>query len=490
MEYRIGLIHGDGIGPEIVDEAKKVLDAVCEKYGHKFEYTNLLLGGASIDVHGVPLTDETIEEAKKCQGIGNYPFRKGSDGYHHIDEDIALLKELGIDIYRFSISWARLYPQGDELEPNKKGIAFYDRIFKEVHKAGMKIFLTMNHYAVPLYLVENYGGWTNRKLVTFYERFARTVFEHWGQYIDYFLPFNEINAGYFSPYNGVGLVKEKDKPYNQSLVFQSLHHQFIASAKTIKIARKLSPKSQSGCMVACFCYYPLTSSPEDNLKAVRDEEINQWFAVDILANGHYPSYMDRFFRENDIHLKMEEGDEALLKEYACDFVSFSYYSSSIATVQEDGQQTAGNLVVSTKNPYLKASEWGWQIDPIGLRISCVDLYDRYRKPLFIVENGLGAKDTVEEDGSINDDYRIDYLREHIRQMYKAIEEDGVELMGYTTWAPIDLLSNSTNQMSKRYGFIYVDVDDYGNGTYKRSKKKSYDWYKEVIATNGSSILDD
>lgn len=305
------------------------------------------------------LTQDIIDEAKKCEGIGHYPFRQGSDGYHHIDEDIALLKELGIDIYRFSISWARLYPHGDEETPNEEGIKFYDHIFKEVHKAGMKIFLTMNHYAVPLYLVEHYGGWTNRKLIEFYERFATVVFENWGEYIDYFLPFNEINAGYFSPYNGVGLVKEKDQPYNQTLVFQSLHHQFIASAKTIKIAKKLSPKSQSGCMVACFCYYPLTSTPEDNLKAVRDEEIHQWFAIDILANGHYPSYMDRFFRENDIHLTVTEEDSELLKKYTCDFVSFSYYSSSIATCKEDGQQTAGNLVVSTKNPHLKASDWGW-----------------------------------------------------------------------------------------------------------------------------------
>lgn len=425
------------------------------------------------------LTQDVIDEAKKCQGIGNYPFRKGSDGYHHIDEDIALLKELGIDIYRFSISWARLYPQGDELEPNKKGIAFYDHIFKEVHNAGMKIFLTMNHYAVPLYLVENYGGWTNRKLVTFYERFARTVFEHWGQYIDYFLPFNEINAGYFSPYNGVGLVKKKDKSYNQSLVFQSLHHQFIASAQTIKIARELSPKSQSGCMVACFCYYPLTSSPEDNLKAVRDEEIHQWFAVDILANGHYPSYMDRFFRENDIHLKMEEGDEALLKEYACDFVSFSYYSSSIATVQEDGQQTAGNLVVSTKNPYLKASEWGWQIDPIGLRIMLNKMYDRTQKPIFISENGLGARDQLNSDFSIHDPYRIDYLKQHFKQIEEAID-DGVDVIGYIMWGVIDIVSAGSCEMAKRYGVIYVDGDNLGNGTYKRYKKDSFKWYHNYI----------
>ncbi len=432
------------------------------------------------------LSQGVIDEAKKCEGVGRYPFRQGSDGYHHIEEDIQLLKELNIDIYRFSISWARLYPNGDEEMPNQEGIRFYDHIFKKVKAAGMKIFLTMNHYAVPLYLVEHYGGWTNRKLVTFYERFARTVFEHWGQYIDYFLPFNEINAGYFSPYNGVGLVKEKDKPYNQSLVFQSLHHQFIASAKTIKIARKLSSKSQSGCMVACFCYYPLTSSPEDNLKAVRDEEINQWFAVDVLANGHYPSYMNRFFRENDIHITMGDGDEELLKKYTCDFVSFSYYSSSIATCQEDGQQTAGNLVVSTKNPYLKASDWGWQIDPVGLRIMLNKMYDRTQKPIFISENGLGAHDVFELDGTIHDSYRIDYLKQHFEQIDEAID-DGVDVIGYIMWGIVDIVSGGSCEMEKRYGVVYVDADNLGNGTYKRYKKDSFEWYKRFIQEKHKSF---
>ena len=417
-------------------------------------------------------------DTQDCRPYLKRTFRQGSDGYHHIDEDIALLKELGIDIYRFSISWARLYPHGDEETPNEEGIKFYDHIFKEVHQAGMKIFLTMNHYAVPLFLVEHYGGWTNRKLIEFYERFATVVFENWGEYIDYFLPFNEINAGYFSPYNGVGLVKEKDQPYNQTLVFQSLHHQFVASAKTIKIAKKLSPKSQSGCMVACFCYYPLTSTPEDNLKAVRDEEIHQWFAVDILANGHYPSYMDRFFRENDIHLTITEEDKELLKKYSCDFVSFSYYSSSIATCKEDGQQTAGNLVVSTKNPHLKASDWGWQIDPVGLRIMLNKMYDRTQKPVFVCENGLGAHDIM-EDGFVHDPYRIEYLEQHFKQIDEAID-DGVDVIGYIMWGVIDIVSAGSCEMEKRYGVVYVDADNLGNGTYKRYKKDSFKWYHDFI----------
>ena len=433
------------------------------------------------------LTQDIIDEAKSCKEVGNYPFRQGSDGYHHIDEDIQLLKELGIDIYRFSISWARLYPHGDEEMPNEEGIRFYDHIFKKVHQAGMKIFLTMNHYAVPLYLVETYGGWTNNILVDFYLRFAKTVFEHWGEYIDYYLPFNEINAGYFSPYNGVGLVKEKDRPYDQSLVFQSLHHQFVASAKVIELGHKISSQSQSGCMVACFCYYPLTPRPEDNLKAVRDEQIHQWFAVDVLANGYYPSYMNRFFQENKINIIITEEERKLLRDNTCDFVSFSYYSSAVATVEESSEQTAGNLVVSTKNPYLKASDWGWQIDPTGLRLALNRLQERYNLPLFIVENGLGAIDKVEADGSINDDYRIDYLAKHIAAMKDAIEYDGVNLMGFTPWGCIDLVSAGTGEMRKRYGFIYVDKDDDGKGPLTRMKKKSFYWYQKVIKSNGESL---
>lgn len=425
------------------------------------------------------LTQSVIDQAKQVEGIGNYPFRMGSDGVNHIEEDIALLKELGIEIYRFSISWARLYPRGDEEQPNEEGIRFYDAIFEKVHQAGMKIFLTMTHYAVPLYLVEHYGGWTNRKLITFYLRFAKTVFEHWGKYVDYYLPFNEINAGYFSPYNGVALVKPENEPYDQSLVFQSLHHQFVASAQVIKLGHEMCPGSQFGCMVACFCYYPLTARPEDNLKAVRDEQIHQWFAVDILANGHYPSYMDRFFRENDIHIQMEPEDEQLLRDYTSDFVSFSYYSSSIATTQETGEQTAGNLVVSTKNPYLNASEWGWQIDPIGLRIMLNKMYDRTQKPVFISENGFGARDVLEVDGSIHDPYRIEYLKQHFEQIEQAID-DGVDVLGYIMWGVIDIVSAGSCEMEKRYGVVYVDADNNGNGTYKRYKKDSFDWYKQFI----------
>ena len=278
------------------------------------------------------LTQRIIDESK-TDTSKFYPFRKGSDGFHRTKEDIALLEELGIDIYRLSISWARLYPRGDEEIPNPEGIRYYDEVFSEVHKRGMKVFLTMNHYAVPLYLVEHYGGWTNRKLIDFYVRFAKTVFEHWGEYIDYYLPFNEINAGYFSPYNGVGLVKKEDEPYDQSLVFQSLHHQFVASARVIELGHQMV-RGKFGCMVACFCYYPYSCDPKDNMKLVTDENTNTWFCADVLTRGYYPNYMTRFFEERNISFEVTEEDERLLRENTADFVSFSYYQSSVTSCEE------------------------------------------------------------------------------------------------------------------------------------------------------------
>ncbi|MDU5107991.1 glycoside hydrolase family 1 protein [Clostridium sp.] len=423
------------------------------------------------------LSFDTVEEAKNCKDIGNYAFRRGVEGFSHIDEDLELIKGLGLDVYRFSISWARIFPLGDEENPNEEGLLFYDHIIQELKKANIKIFITMNHYAVPLHLVEKYGGWRNRKMVDFYFKFAKVVINRWKDDVDFWLPFNEINAGYFSPYNGVGLIKEENEKYDQSLVFQSLHHQFIASAKTIEYGKDIC-KGKFGCMVSCFCYYPLTPRPEDNFKLVHDENINQWFCSDVLTRGYYPSYMNRFFEEGNIQVKMEEGDDALLKNNVADFVSFSYYSSSIVTI-EDAEQTAGNLVATVKNPYLKATEWGWQIDPIGLRTTLNKVYDRYQKPVIVSENGLGTQDILNEDLTVHDDYRIQYLQEHFTQIEEAIK-DGVDVRAYFMWGIIDIVSAGSVEMKKRYGVIYVDADNEGNGTYKRYKKDSYQWYKNFI----------
>lgn len=422
------------------------------------------------------LTKTMLAQAKEDMKCERYPFRKASDGYHHLEEDVALLKELNLDVYRMSISWSRLYPKGDEETPNPGGIAYYNRVFHAVHEAGMKIFLTMNHYAIPLYLVEHYGGWKNRETISFYLRFARTVFENWGDLIDFYLPFNEINAGYFSPYNGVGLVSEDEAPYREAEVFQSLHHQFVASAKTIEMGRRLT-RGRFGCMIACFCYYPYSCNPLDNLKMIREEQANQWFCSDVLIRGHYPSYMNRFFEEREITFEIQDGDLAVLKENTADFVSFSYYQSSVVSCEEK-EKTAGNLVVTTKNPYLKANEWGWQIDAVGLRTSLNKIYDRYGRPVFIAENGLGNRDVLEKDG-IHDSYRIDYLKEHFKQIKEA-QLDGVEILGYAMWGIIDIVSAGSCEMEKRYGVVYVDADNHGNGTYRRIKKDSFEWYRHFI----------
>ena len=445
-----------------------------------------------LNTHGLcDISDEMIEKALSTDDEVYYPKRHGIDFYHHYKEDIALLAGMGFKVYRMSIAWSRIFPRGDELEPNEEGLKFYDAVFDECLKYGMQPLVTMSHYEPPLAFCMDYNGWYDREVIDMFVKYVDVITDRYKDKVKYWLTFNEVDSMIRHPYTTGGLVRDRFEGKNfPEVIFQAMHHQFVASALAVKITHENIPDAKVGCMLTKLTYYPYTCKPEDVLQAQQDMRSTYCYS-DTQVFGEYPAYLLTKFKNEGLNIKMEEHDLEIMKKYPVDFVSFSYYSSSCVAKDDAGlKKTAANTNIAIKNPYIPSSDWGWQIDPIGLRISCVDLYDRYRKPLFIVENGLGAKDTVEADGSINDDYRIDYLREHIRQMYKAIEEDGVELMGYTTWAPIDLLSNSTNQMSKRYGFIYVDVDDYGNGTYKRSKKKSYDWYKEVIATNGSSILDD
>lgn len=423
------------------------------------------------------LTRASIEEAKDPDSPHYYPFRQGTQGYYHYEEDIHLLEELGIDVYRLSISWARIFPTGMEEEPNPAGISYYTKVIKKVKEAGMKIFLTMNHYALPIHLVDEFGGWSSRELIDLYVKFAKVVFENWGDQIDFYLPFNEINAGYFSPYNGLGILKEEGQDYNLSDVFQGLHNQFVATAKTIQMGQELT-EAQSGCMVSVFGYYPETANPEDNMKLVQDENINQWFCSDVLMRGYYPSYMTRFFEENQVSLDIRAKDLKLLENYTADFVSFSYYQSSVVSVNER-EMTAGNLVATIKNPYLETTEWGWQIDPVGLRIALNKVYDRYQKPVFVSESGFGDYDQLNADGSVNDPNRIKFFSNHFEQIEEALK-DGVDLIGYIIWGIIDIVSAGSCEMDKRYGVIYVDADNYGNGTYKRYKKDSFSWLQNFL----------
>ncbi|NBI89141.1 glycosyl hydrolase family protein [Lachnospiraceae bacterium] len=430
------------------------------------------------------MTNQKFADALVSRETSIYPFRFGSDHYHRYKEDIALFAEMGMKIYRMSISWARIYPNGDDEKPNEEGIRFYKNIFEECHKYGIKVFVTMLHYAVPVHLVEAYGGWKNRKLIDFYLKYAKTLFENFKDDVDYWLPFNEMNAGRFNPYNGVALIKEREENYDQS-VHQALHHQFVANALTVKLAHEMMPGSQIGCMIARFCHYGATCNPADQLTLMHDEQYTNWYYTDVMARGFYPEYMERYFEKKNIHLEITEEDRKVLMENPVDFVSFSYYFTQVSTASENWEKTDGNLVVGNKNPYLPSSEWGWQSDATGLRITLNQLYDRYHKPLFIAENGLGAVDRV-VDGKVHDDYRIGYLRDHIQAMKDAVE-DGVDLFGYTMWGIIDLVSCGSIEMSKRYGVIYVDADDQGNGTFDRLRKDSFYWYKKCIETNGEDL---
>lgn len=426
-----------------------------------------------------PLTSEPTEDNMKIIGI---------DFYHRYKEDIALLAEMGFKVFRLSIAWSRIFPNGDDEMPNEKGLEFYDKVFDELAKYGIEPLVTLSHYETPLALAKKYDGWTDRRLIGFFEKYARTVFTRYKDKVKYWLTFNEINSALHAPYMSAGIWTPKEKLSKQDL-YQAMHHELVASALTVKIAHEINPEFKVGCMILGIPNYPLTPMPSDVFKAMEQDRENLFFA-DIHARGEYPKYMDRYFKENNIEIKMEAEDKEILKN-TVDFISFSYYLSVCATANpEKNIMGEGNLLGGVPNPYLKASDWGWQIDPEGLRYILNFFYDRYQKPLFIVENGLGAVDELitDENGNktVNDDYRIKYLNDHLVQVAEAIE-DGVDLIGYTTWGCIDLVSASTAELKKRYGFIYVDRNDDGTGTLERFKKKSFHWYKELIKTNGKSL---
>ncbi|EOH94588.1 6-phospho-beta-glucosidase [Enterococcus haemoperoxidus ATCC BAA-382] len=418
-----------------------------------------------------------------------YPAQNAIDMYHRYKEDIALFGEMGFKTYRLSIAWSRIFPLGDETEPNEEGLKFYEDLFKECRKHNIEPLVTITHFDCPMHLVEKYGAWRSRELVGFYENLCNVIFNRYKGLVKYWLTFNEINMILHAPFMGAGLYFEEGENKEQ-VKYQAAHHELLASAIATKIAHEVDPENKVGCMLAAGTNYAYTCKPED-VWAARKADRENFFFIDVQSRGEYPAYALKELEREGIELPIEDGDLELLKAHTVDFISFSYYSSRVqSTDPAVNEQTAGNIFASVKNPYLEASEWGWQIDPLGLRTTMNDLYDRYQKPLFIVENGLGAVDTPDENGNVIDDYRIDYLAAHIQAMKDAVELDGVDLLGYTTWGCIDLVSAGTGEMKKRYGFIYVDRDNEGNGTLKRSKKKSFDWYKKVIATNGEDLTNE
>lgn len=425
-----------------------------------------------------------LNKYKENPDAFDFPKRRGIDFYHRYEEDIALFAEMGFKVFRLSISWARIFPTGLEDKPNEEGLAFYDKVFDECAKYGIEPLVTMSHYEMPITLTEKYNGWMSRELVPLFEKYARAILERYKNKVKYWITFNEMNMNLNSLYTGAGILEDLVDLKLQA-AYQASHHQFVASALTVKAAKEIIPDVQIGCMINQIEAYAKTTKPEDQLQAVKSNQLNMFYP-DVQARGEYPTYMVKYFADNQIKLDIKEQDEQILKEGTVDFVAISYYMSHVAEAREDAAELAGTFDSPIKNEHLELSQWDWPIDPMGLRISLIKLYDRYQKPLFVCENGLGARDTLTQDGKIHDDYRIDYLKKHIEQMKEAVKE-GVDLMGYTPWGCIDLISCGTSQMTKRYGLIYVDQDDLGNGTLNRYRKDSFFWYKNVIASNGEDL---
>ncbi|MCS6028832.1 glycoside hydrolase family 1 protein [Klebsiella quasipneumoniae subsp. quasipneumoniae] len=448
-------------------------------------------GAFDVDGKGLSIQDvlpkgimAPVTELPTCDNLK----LKGIDFYHRYKDDIKMFAEMGFKVFRTSIARSRIFPNGDDSIPNEKGLKFYDDLFDECHKYGIEPLVTISHYETPLNLSKKYNGWANRRMVEFYTNFATTIFERYKHKVKYWLTFNEINSVLHQPLMSGGIFTPKEELSKQDL-FQAVHHEFIASALAISKGREIMPDAKFGCMILSMPIYPLTPNPDDVLVAMQAEHMNDFFG-DVHVRGYYPGYMKRYFKENNIRIHFEDGDEKILQN-TVDFVSFSYYVSVCETADKSIKPAIGNLIGGVPNPYLESSEWGWQIDPKGLRITLNKYYDRYQKPLFIVENGLGAQDVLVTDingnFTVEDDYRIKYLNEHLVQVEEAIA-DGVPVMGFTTWGCIDLVSASTAEMKKRYGLIYVDRNNDGSGTMARYKKKSFFWYKDVINSNGKSLM--
>ncbi|WP_028042527.1 glycoside hydrolase family 1 protein [Candidatus Stoquefichus massiliensis] len=409
-----------------------------------------------------------------------YPSHKAVDFYHHYREDIALMAEMGFKCYRMSLSWTRIFPNGNEDEPNEEGLKFYENVFDECLKYGIQPVVTLNHFDMPVYLAQHQDGWLSRNTIECFLKYCQTVFERYKGKVKYWMTFNEINL--LRGYATLGIHEMNTQKY-----YQALHHLFIASAKAVQLGHEIDPNNQIGMMLANILTYSETCNPKDVELELNVSRRLKYFFSDVQCRGYYPSYVLKLLERENIQIIKEENDDQILKDGCVDYIGFSYYNSGVVTTRKDAGMSLGNGINMAQNPYLKESEWKWPIDPTGLRISLNILWDRYQKPLFIVENGLGADDKVEKDGSIHDDYRIDYMRDHIIEMKKAVEEDGVNLMGYTPWGCIDLVSAGTGEMKKRYGMIYVDMDDEGNGTLERSKKDSFYWYKKVILSHGEDL---
>ena len=459
-----------------------------------------LEGGYDADGRGLSVSDVMTGGSNKVarritDGIvegENYPNHKGIDFFHTYKDDIKLFAELGFKCFRTSISWSRIFPNGDELEPNEAGLKFYDDMFDELLKYKIEPVITLSHFEMPYHLAKNYGGWTNRKLIEFFVRYAEVVMNRYKDKVKYWMTFNEINnqmamaTDIFGWTNSGIRYSQLENPKKE--MYQAAHHELLASALVVKKGHEINPNFKIGCMCSFVPYYPFSCNPDDIMCATESMH-ERFFFMDAHARGHYGAYAWKEWERDGITPKMEDGDDKILAEGKVDYIGFSYYMSNTvkADVNDLKASTTGGNAHTTKNPYVKVSDWGWAIDPVGLRYALNVMYERYELPLFIVENGLGAFDKLNDDKTCDDSYRIEYLKAHIAEMKKAVEHDGVDLIGYTPWGCIDVVSFTTGELAKRYGFIYVDLNDDGTGSGNRYKKKSFDWYKKVIASNGEEL---
>ncbi|KAB8288355.1 aryl-phospho-beta-D-glucosidase [Bifidobacterium ramosum] len=477
MKFPEGFLWGGAV-------AAHQLEGAWNVDGRGPSICDVLTGGA----HGVKrvITADGVEPGK------NYPNQRGIDYYHTFREDDALFQEMGFKCFRTSISWSRIFPNGDDAEPNEAGLKFYEELFRDYRAKGMEPVVTLSHFEMPLALAKQ-GGFTNRKAIDCFVRFATTVMERYKDLVKYWLTFNEVNNQMemhteIFPYTNSGIIPDpNDTPHEvEQKVWQAIHHEFVASALVVRKGHEINPNFKIGCMLAMVPIYPATCRPDDVMHAevlMRDRLL----FGDVYCYGEYPHYLTHRWERDGFDIKMEPGDADIIKHGIVDFISISYYMSAAVSADAVGSWDGHGLPGQVRNPYIAATDWGWQIDPVGLRYVLCTLYERYRKPIFVVENGIGMYETPDEHGYVADDARIAYLRSHIEEVGKAIALDGVEVMGYTVWGCIDVISFGTGEMKKRYGMIYVDADDYGNGTYKRSRKKSFEWYRKVIASNGEEL---
>lgn len=484
MTFKKGFLWGGAIAANQVEGAWDL-----DGKGMSVSDVKMFKANVSVEDYAAhnAVTSESIKTAMREPSDAHYPKRRGIDFYHRYEEDIRLFAEMGFKTLRLSIAWSRIFPTGEESEPNEKGLQFYENVFKELKKYDIEPIVTLSHYEMPLHLTNKYNGWTDRAVVDHFVRFSVACFERFKDLVKYWLTFNEIDSIVRHPFTSGGIVLDKcpEGEIEQS-IYQALHHQFVASALATKACHAIIEESKVGCMLTKLTTYPHTCNPKDVYLSLQSNLNNHAFS-DVQIRGEYPTLFLKQLELRGIEIQMEKDDLDILKSNTVDILSFSYYMSRTESADESLEKAAGNTIMGVKNPYLPSTEWGWQVDALGLKISLLELYDRYKIPLLIVENGLGAVDTLDENGNIHDTYRIDYLKEHIKEMKEAVEL-GVDLIGYTSWAPIDSISASTSQMSKRYGFIYVDQDDQGNGTLDRYKKDSFYWYQRVIETNGEDLL--